>query len=142
MACRVARCSTSPYFADGAGAGEYRRGRRELAVELADDGPAVGEFVFEADGRQRPVARGLRRINQERRARQGLEEGGRQALIVEIMRPGEAAVKQAAGMPAAIKNVTSEVDARRPSLRRPDMGSDMPPHTAPVQSRDCTYKVR
>ena len=72
-----------PHFADGAG--DDGRGRREFAAELAEDGPAVGELVFEADGRESPIPRGLRRIDQECRARQGLEEGGRGTLVVEIM---------------------------------------------------------
>jgi hypothetical protein len=45
----------------------------------------------------------------------------RAPLFVKGNGPTKQGSAQAAGMPAPIKNVTSELDARRPSLRRPDI---------------------
>jgi hypothetical protein len=67
--------AASPHFANGAGAGEYRRRRREFAVELAEHRPAIGESIFEADSGEGTIACRLRRIDQEIRTRQALEEG-------------------------------------------------------------------
>ena len=56
----------------------------------------------------------------------------RAPLFVKGNGPVKQGPAQAAGIPAPIKNVTNELDAGRPSLRRRDIWSDMDPPTGGV----------
>ena len=53
---------------------------REFAVELGEQGHAVGEAKLGAGGRERGVLRRRRAVNDEARARKRLEHGGERGV--------------------------------------------------------------
>ncbi len=80
-----------PRPAHGAGAGISVAVAGELAVELADDGDAVGELELGAGGGERGILRRRGAVDDEARARQRLEYGSERRITHPVMRPGEPA---------------------------------------------------
>src|SRR5712692_9849789 len=96
VATTLAPCASrpSPHLPHHAGAAVDARGRRELAVEFGEEGPAVGELVHGAAGGEHAVARRHGAVDDEVRAGQRLEDRARGRAVAKIVRPGDPAVER------------------------------------------------
>src|SRR4029453_17373777 len=81
--------AASPRVAHGAGAGIGGGARGELAVELAEEGDAVGEAKLGAGGDERGIPRRRRAVGDEARAGKGLKQRRQCRIAHPVVRPGE-----------------------------------------------------
>ena len=72
--------------------------RGELAVELREQGDAIGEAILCAGGGERGILRRRGPVDGEACARKRLEQGGERGIADPVVRPGHAPTQRERGL--------------------------------------------